>query len=233
CRPAQRTRELAGLSVLERRARRHVAGPGLGVVRMSAPRVTAIHPLAAIEGGRVTIQGAQFPLDQPRLPEVRIADLPARIVHASSTAIAAIVPPGITESGRATIRIAGMAGETAFVDIAAPFATGLHQGDNPVVGRDGRANAFASLPASVAAFHLAIGPDGALFATAPTLSSYDAVYRIDPDGTVTVRASGFGRPQGIAFDATGTLHVVEALAGVSGLYRLPPTGGPAELALSG
>ena len=32
---------------------------------------------------------------------------------------------------------------------------------------------------------------------------------------------GFGRPQGIAFDATGTLFVIEALAGVSGLYQFP------------
>ena len=65
------------------------------------------------------------------------------------------------------------------------------------------------------------------------MSSYDAVYRIAPDGSVTTRAGGFGRPQGIAFDGSGTLHVVEALAGVSGLYRLPPRGGAHELVLAG
>ena len=42
------------------------------------------------------------------------------------------------------------------------------------------------------------------------------------DGAVAVRYTGFGRPQGIAFDQRGDLFVVEALAGVSGLYRLPP-----------
>jgi hypothetical protein len=42
----------------------------------------------------------------------------------------------------------------------------------------------------------------------------------------------FGRPQGIAFDATGTLFVVEALAGASGLYRLTPGQSP-ELVLAG
>ena len=35
--------------------------------------------------------------------------------------------------------------------------------------RDGKASAFATVPPSVAAFHLAIGPDGAVYVTAPTL----------------------------------------------------------------
>ena len=34
---------------------------------------------------------------------------------------------------------------------------------------------------------------------------------------------GFGRPQGLAFDSTGALYVVEALAGHVGLYRLDVT----------
>ena len=100
------------------------------------------------------------------------------------------------------------------------------------VDREGRATAFAALPPSVAAFHLALAPDGVLYVSAPTLSTYDAIYRIAPDGTVGVRDERFGRPQGIAFDAHGTLFVVEALAGSSGLYRLAPTGAP-ELVLAG
>ena len=36
--------------------------------------------------------------------------------------------------------------------------------------------------------------------------------------------SKFGRPQGLAFDSSGQLHVVEALAGQSGLYRLRADG---------
>ena len=49
--------------------------------------------------------------------------------------IAAIVPSGL-EDGRASIRVAGVS-SAAFVDIAAPFATGLHQVDNPVFDADG------------------------------------------------------------------------------------------------
>ena len=38
------------------------------------------------------------------------------------------------------------------------------------------------IPPSVAAFHLAFGPDGWLYVTAPTLGTRDCVYRISPDG---------------------------------------------------
>jgi sugar lactone lactonase YvrE len=84
----------------------------------------------------------------------------------------------------------------------------------------------------VAAFHLALGQDGTLFVSGPTLSSYDCVYQIDPLGAVGVRPERFGRPQGIALDPGGALFVVEALAGVSGLYRLR-TGGEPELVVAG
>jgi sugar lactone lactonase YvrE len=88
------------------------------------------------------------------------------------------------------------------------------------VDGDGRARAFASLPPSVAAFHLAFGPDGYLYVAAPTLGTRDPIYRIAPDGGVVAWSSGFGRPQGIAFDAAGHLYVVDALAGSSALYRI-------------
>jgi sugar lactone lactonase YvrE len=79
---------------------------------------------------------------------------------------------------------------------------------------------YASLPASVAAFHLAIAPDGCLYVTAPTLASHDVVYRITPAREVQVVCAGFGRPQGLACDASGALFVTDALAGASGLYRV-------------
>lgn len=84
----------------------------------------------------------------------------------------------------------------------------------------GRAMAFAVVPASVAAFHLAMGPDGALYVSAPTLSTIDAIRRIDASGRVEVIDSPFGRPQGLAFDAQGVLHVADSLAGSSGVYAL-------------
>jgi sugar lactone lactonase YvrE len=88
------------------------------------------------------------------------------------------------------------------------------------VGDNGRARQFASLPPSVAAFHLAFGSDGALYVAAPTLATTDSVYVISTKGEVQVYATGFGRPQGLAFDASGALYVVDALAGASALYRV-------------
>jgi len=84
--------------------------------------------------------------------------------------------------------------------------------------RDGRATTFASLPPSVAAFHLAMSVDGYLHVTAPTLGTYDSIYRIDRHGTITTIATSLGRPQGLAFDADGVLYVIDALAGSSGLH---------------
>lgn len=88
------------------------------------------------------------------------------------------------------------------------------------VSPDRRVDTFATLPASVAAFHLALAPDGSLFVTAPTLASHDALYRVSPDRLVDTVYDGFGRPQGLAFDHQGLLYVVDALAGSAGLYRL-------------
>jgi sugar lactone lactonase YvrE len=99
--------------------------------------------------------------------------------------------------------------------------------------RDGKASAFATLPASVAAFHLAIGPSGDLFVAGPTLGSYDTVYHIDRDGEVAALAMTFGRPQGLAFSPDGMLHVVEALAGSSGVYRVTKNLKTTELVVSG
>ena len=85
---------------------------------------------------------------------------------------------------------------------------------------DARARQFATLPPSIAAFHLAFGPDNHLYVTAPTLDSNDGIYRISPAGSVSAWSQGFGRPQGLAFDASGNLYVIDALAGSSALYRL-------------
>jgi sugar lactone lactonase YvrE len=93
------------------------------------------------------------------------------------------------------------------------------------VSADGtRTETFATLPPSVAAYHLAMGPDAHLYVTGPTLATHDALYRFRADGGCETLDASFGRPQGLAFDAHGVLHVVEALAGVSAVYRLPERG---------
>lgn len=282
-------------------------------------RITGVRPLWGVEGGWLTISGSGFQVEP--LPEVRVGAAVARLGAASSRELKVSVPPGL-EGGRTPVRIDSAPGETAYVEIGVPLATGLHQVDSPIfdlhgnlyvtfsgsrgqqspvslyivrpdgtrepfvsglpnptslafdrAGRlhvssrfdgsvyrieedgsatviasdlgvacgiafdaddvlfvgdrsgsilrveDGRASAFASIPASVAAFHLAFAPDGALFVTAPTLGTRDCVYRISQGGDVEVFYEGFGRPQGLAFDRDGRLYVVDAIAGLGGLYR--------------
>ena len=99
--------------------------------------------------------------------------------------------------------------------------------------RDGRATAFATIPPSVAAFHLAMSAERELFVTAPTLNAYDYVYRIDRQGQIRTMPSPLGRPQGLAFAPDGTLHVVDALAGASGVYRFTKPDAAPQLVLSG
>lgn len=101
------------------------------------------------------------------------------------------------------------------------------------VETSGHATPFVTLPASIAAFHLAWGPDDALYVTSPTLSTYDRVYRLDHAGKIEEVCACFGRPQGLAFDHRGRLFVVEALAGVSGVYRVEPDGSVVRVLAAG
>lgn len=302
-------------------------------IAMSRPTLSSIEPLQAVEGGRVTLSGANFPIE--RLPAVTFRDAPGRVVFASSRRLIALVPPDL-DGGPVAVRVEGLAGETPMVSIGTTWATGLHQVDNPVFDREGnlyvtysgsrgqeapvsifrvtrqgtrepfasgivnatsmaigpddalyvssrfegtvyrvaadgthqavatdlgvacglafdgdgamyvgdrsgtifqvrngKATAFATLPPSVAAFHLAMSPDGDLHVAAPTLATYDHVYRVNRDGEVSALPVAFGRPQGLAFDRHGVLHVVEALAGSSGVYRILNDGARRELVVSG
>lgn len=79
---------------------------------------------------------------------------------------------------------------------------------------------FATLEPSVAAYHMAFGPDEHLYVTGPTTSSFDCVYRISPSGAVSAWRRGFGRPQGIAFDPLGRLHLCASYRGHRGVFRL-------------
>ncbi len=92
---------------------------------------------------------------------------------------------------------------------------------------------FATLEPSLAAYHLAFGPDSYLYVTSPTTSSFDQVFRISPAGDVSSFYRGLGRPQGLAFGNDNSLYVAGSLAGRRGVVRLSPDGRDAELVISG
>jgi len=85
---------------------------------------------------------------------------------------------------------------------------------------------FATIEPSIAAYHLAFGPDDSLYVTGPTTSSFDCIYSVAPTGEVETFYRGLGRPQGIAFDAEGRLYVAASLGGRRGVVRFDSTGIP-------
>ena len=100
------------------------------------------------------------------------------------------------------------------------------------INRDRQIFVFATIEPSIAAFHLAFGPDQNLYLTGPTISSFDHVFRISPSGEVTSFYRGLGRPQGMAFDSEGSLYVAASLAGERGIVRIA-SDGRVERAVSG
>ena len=97
----------------------------------------------------------------------------------------------------------------------------------------GEERAWAQIEPSVSAFHLAFGPDESLYVTGPTVTSFDCIWRINPDGEIDTFFKGLGRPQGLAFDREGNLYVAAALGGRRGIVRISPDGTDARVVVAG
>jgi sugar lactone lactonase YvrE len=91
---------------------------------------------------------------------------------------------------------------------------------------------YATLEPSAAAYHLAVGADGTLYVTAPSLSPNDCVWAIDRQGSTSAWFRGLGRPQGLALDSDSNVYVAASLHGQRGLVRITPQG-HAELVVAG
>jgi hypothetical protein len=91
---------------------------------------------------------------------------------------------------------------------------------------------FATLEPSVAFYHLCFRDNGVLLVTAPTTSSHQPIYAIDPAGSTTIFFYGLGRPQGMALDIDNNLYVAASLQGHRGIVRITPSG-DAELTVAG
>src|SRR5216684_3348333 len=73
--------------------------------------------------------------------------------------------------------------------IAFDAAENLYVGDRSgtifKIARDRQIFVFATLEPSVSAYHIAFGSHGDMFVTCPSTSSFDCVYKVDPQGTVS------------------------------------------------
>lgn len=98
---------------------------------------------------------------------------------------------------------------------------------------DGTPDEFAKLEPSVAAYHMAFGPDSRLYVSSPGLASHEAIYAIDGNGFVETYFRGFGRPQGLAFGDNGTLYVAACYKGRRGIFSVEYLGTRAEHVVAG
>ena len=138
----------------------------------------------------------------------------------------------VTPSGNMTLFCEGMGVATGIAfDGEGNLFVGDRSGTIFKISPDRQIYVFATIEASIAAYHLAFGPDGYLYVTGPT-TSYDSVHRISGAGEVEVFYRGLGRPQGLAFDHEGRLYVSASLKGSRGVVRIDDNR-KAELYLSG
>ena len=139
----------------------------------------------------------------------------------------------VTPNGNISVFVEGMGVATG---IAFDGLRNLYVGDRSgtvfKISPDRQIFVFATLEPSIAAYHLAFGPDGYLYVAGPTTSSFDSIHRVSQNGAVEVFYRGLGRPQGMAFDAEGRLYVAASISGRKGVVRIDPDR-RAELFVSG
>jgi sugar lactone lactonase YvrE len=131
----------------------------------------------------------------------------------------------VARNGASTVFAEGMGVATGMAfDADQNLYVGDRSGTIFKIAPDRQIFVFATLEPSVAAYHLAFGPDGTLYVSGPTTSSFDAVYAINSDGVSSVLQRGLGRPQGIAVDIAGNVYVAASLRGRRGVVSISPEG---------
>jgi sugar lactone lactonase YvrE len=139
----------------------------------------------------------------------------------------------IDPGGESTVYAEGMGVATgAAFDADGNLFVGDRNGTIFKIAPDRKIFVYATLEPSVAAYHLALGADGTLFVTAPSLSPNDCVWAIDREGSTSAWFRGLGRPQGLALDSDSNVYVAASLNGKRGLVRITPAG-KAELVVAG
>jgi hypothetical protein len=139
----------------------------------------------------------------------------------------------VTPNGNTSTFVEGMGVATGIAfDSEDSLFVGDRQGTVFKISPNRQIFVFATLEPSISAYHFAFGPDGYLYVTGPTTSSFDSIYRISQNGDVEMFYRGLGRPQGMAFDDEGNLYVAASLGGRKGVVLIG-SGREAELFLSG
>jgi sugar lactone lactonase YvrE len=140
----------------------------------------------------------------------------------------------VSRDGLATVFASGLGIATGIAfDRDGVMYVGDRSGTVYRIKEFGESETFTVVEPSVAAFHMAFGPDDRLYITSPGLASHDCVHVIDSEGFDTKFFAGLGRPQGLAFDKAGSLYVAGCYQGKHGIVRISGDGSSAERVVAG
>ena len=127
----------------------------------------------------------------------------------------------VSQRGEMSVYVEGMGVATGITfDAEGNLYVGDRSGTIFKISRSRQIYVYATLEPSIAAYHLAFGPDNFLYVTGPTTSSFDSVQRVSDKGEVEVFYRGLGRPQGLTFDSDDNLYVAGSLGGRRGVVRI-------------
>jgi len=139
----------------------------------------------------------------------------------------------VDAAGESTVYAEGMGVATgAAFDAEGNLFVGDRSGTIFKINPERKIFVHATLEPSPAAYHLAVNGAGTVFVTAPSLSSNDAIWAIEPNGDTRAWYRGLGRPQGLALSKDGDIYLAACLHGRRGLVRVTQKG-EASLVLSG
>jgi DNA-binding beta-propeller fold protein YncE len=139
----------------------------------------------------------------------------------------------IDPAGESTVYAEGMGVATgAAFDAEGNLFVGDRSGTLFKINPQRQIFVHATLEPSPAAYHLAVNSAGTVFVTAPSLSSNDAIWVVEPNGDTRAWFRGLGRPQGIALSKEGDAYLAACFQGRRGLVRVSPQG-EASLVLAG
>ena len=134
-----------------------------------------------------------------------------------------------TQSGEMSVYAEGMGVATGIAfDAHGNLMVGDRAGTIFKISPSRQIYVFATLEPSISAYHLMFGPEGYLYVTGPTTSSFDAVYRISPAGEVETSTGGWGgRRHGLR--RCGNLYVAASIEGRKGIVKITPGAGCATI----
>jgi sugar lactone lactonase YvrE len=233
---------------------RTLAGAGnAGAVRVARRLTDGLHPVtspavsrsgmiyATISGPRgkqtpvsvvrISVDGRTTPFVTGLLNATGLAFNPEGDLFVTSRAEGNVYR--VDAAGEFTLYVEGMGVATgAAFDTEGNLFVGDRSGTIFKINPQRQIFVHATLEPSVAAYHLAVNGEGTLFVTAPSLSSNEAIWAIEPNGDTRAWFRGLGRPQGLAVSREGDIFVAACLRGRHGLVRVTPQG-EASLVLAG